>query len=311
MPAGAVRVGAVDCGTNTLRLLIADVDPLAARPVRPVVREMRTVRLGEGIERTGEFAEPALRRTEVALAEYAALIERHGAGVLRMVATSASRDVRNTHRLVALVRAALGIDPEVISGDEEAELTFAGVRSGLELAGPSIVVDIGGGSTELIAGDSGGPRASMSTDVGVVRLTERHVHDDPPSAPQLGLVERDAGVALAPAFAAVGPLGRGALIGVAGTATTAAALARDLPSYDPALIHGSVTTYAEVQRVLQWSCSRDTAARVAHPAMHPGRAGVFPAGMVILDVVMRALGAAELVVSESDILDGIALSAAT
>ncbi|WP_153506467.1 Ppx/GppA phosphatase family protein [Cumulibacter manganitolerans] len=305
------RVAAIDCGTNTLRLLVADVDPSAPVPVRQVVREMRTVRLGEGIERTGEFAPAALERTEATMREYAAIIEAHGVpgpGVVRMVATSASRDVRNRDRLVEIARATVGVRPEVVSGDEEGRLTFAGVLSGLPVDEPTVVVDIGGGSTELITGSRAGVDGAVSTDIGVVRLSERHVHSDPPAGPELARVEADARAAVRAALAELRPVAGRPVVGVAGTATTAAAIAAGLDSYDPASIHGSRVSYPDVVRVLRWSCATDTAGRRAHPAMHPGRASVFPAGMVILDVVLRELAADALVVSESDILDGIALS---
>ncbi|WP_106849775.1 exopolyphosphatase [Blastococcus sp. Marseille-P5729] len=304
----ARRVAAIDCGTNTIRLLIADIAPETARPVREVVRQMRTVRLGEGIERTGEFAAAALERTRVALDEYAALIQQHAAQQVRMVATSASRDVRTRGQLIEIARSTVEVVPEVITGDEEGRLSFTGVLSGLRVPGPSIVVDIGGGSTELVAGSESGVRANVSTDIGVVRLTERHVRHDPPRADELARVAADAEAALRTAADVIGEVGGHRMIGVAGTATTAAALARDLSSYDPRLIHGATISYADVRRVLHWSTARDTAGRAAHPAMHPGRAPVFPAGMVILDCVMSMLQMSEMTVSESDILDGIALS---
>lgn len=304
------RVAAIDCGTNTIRLLIADISPASRTPVREVVREMRTVRLGEGIERTGEFAAAALERTHAALQEYATLIAAHEVAQVRMVATSASRDVSNRDRLVEIARSTVGVRPEVITGDEEGRLSFAGVLSGLAVPGPSMVVDIGGGSTELVAGTERGVRANVSMNIGVVRLTERHVRHDPPRSDELKRVAADAEAALSVAAERIGQSADHRIIGVAGTATTAAALARDLASYDPRVIHGATISYDDVVRVLEWSITRDTAGRAAHPAMHPGRAPVFPAGMVILDSVMRALEANEMTVSESDILDGIALSTA-
>ncbi|WP_134322844.1 Ppx/GppA phosphatase family protein [Cumulibacter soli] len=307
---GVRRVAAIDCGTNTLRLLIADVAPGTDRRVRQVLREMRTVRLGEGIDATGRFADAALRRTEATLREYAHLIADHEVAATRMVATSASRDAANREELIDLVNATVGVTPEVISGDQEGRLTFAGVLSGFELTEESIVIDIGGGSTELFIGDAAGVDQGISMNIGVVRLSERHVHSDPPLPAELALVADDVHRALADGLAQIPPLPHARVIAVAGTATTAAAIAHQLPGYDPSVIHGLRTSSAELRRVYDWASARDTAQRAAHPAMHPGRAGVFPAGMVILDSLLRELGADEMTVSESDILDGIALSIA-
>lgn len=307
---GERRVAAIDCGTNTLRLLIADVDPGSSRPVRQVRREMRTVRLGEGIEATGRFSAAALERAGRTLVEYAALIDRNEVQATRMVATSATRDAANRQDLFDLVAATVGVRPEVISGDLEGRLTFRGVLSGLVLDGSSTVVDIGGGSTEIFVGDADGVHRGVSMNIGVVRLTERHVHADPPLPAELARLERDVLDVLEGGLAELGPLPAGPVIGVAGTATTAAALAHRMPDYDPTQIHGLRTPYADLDRVREWACRVSTRARAAHPAMHPGRAGVFPAGMVILQTVLAAIGADELTVSESDILDGIALSIA-
>ncbi|MFV0533210.1 MAG: exopolyphosphatase [Cumulibacter sp.] len=307
---GVRRVAAIDCGTNTLRLLIADVAPDADRRVRQVLREMRTVRLGEGIDATGRFADAALRRTESTLQEYAQLIADHDVAVTRMVATSASRDAANREQLIDVVNATVGVTPEVISGDQEGRLTFAGVLSGLELAEESIVLDIGGGSTELFVGDATGVDQGISMDIGVVRLSERHVHSDPPLPSELALVADDVHHALMDGLGQIPPLPHARVIAVAGTATTAAAIAHQLPGYDPAVIHGMRTASVALRRVYDWASTRDTAQRAAHPAMHPGRAGVFPAGMVILGSILRTLGADDMTVSESDILDGIALSIA-
>lgn len=306
--AAARRVAALDCGTNTVRLLIADVDASGPAAVREVVRELRTVRLGEGIERTGRFGTQALQRTDQALGEYAALIDEHGAEQIRMVATSASRDVSNSHELVDIVRTRIGIEPEVISGDAEGRLTFSGVLSGLSMDAPCLVLDVGGGSTELIVGDRDGARRAVSMNLGVVRQSERHVHSDPPQDDELARVAQDTRAALAQVLPALGDARGLSVIGVAGTATTAAAIAHGLDSYDPALIHGSRTPMPELVGVREWTCRRTTAQRRDHPAMHPGRAAVFPAGMVILQTVLETLHADELIVSESDILDGVALS---
>lgn len=308
--AGARRVAAIDCGTNTLRLLIADVQPGSAAPVRQVLREMRTVRLGEGIEATGRFSAAALERTRKTLEEYAALIAAHEVSATRMVATSATRQAANREDLFDIVAATVAVPTEVISGDQEGRLTFRGVLSGLALRERTMVLDIGGGSTEIFIGDSDGIDRGISMDVGVVRLTERHVHNDPPLPDQLREVEQDVRDALQEAVARIGALEADTVIGVAGTATTAAALAHRMTSYQPNVIHGLRTPYTDLLEVREWACRTDTPTRAAHPAMHPGRAGVFPAGMVILQTVLASLGGPELTVSESDILDGIALSIA-
>lgn len=301
-------MAAIDCGTNTLRLLIADVEAVSPTPVRDVVRELRTVRLGEGIERTGRFSTQALQRTDQALGQYAALIESHGAEQIRMVATSASRDVSNRQELVDIVRARIGVEPEVISGEAEGRLTFSGVLSGLTMDAQCLVLDVGGGSTELIVGDRSGARQAVSMNLGVVRQTERHVRSDPPGDDELERIAHDTRAALAQALPVIGDPRGLSVIGVAGTATTAAAIAHGLDSYDPELIHASRTPLADVVGVREWACRRTTAQRRDHPAMHPGRAAVFPAGTVILQTVLETLHADELIVSESDILDGVALS---
>lgn len=309
-PGGLTRVAAIDCGTNTLRLLIADIDLESVNPVHQVLREMRTVRLGEGVEATGRFASTALARTREALIEYAAMIAEHDVQNTRMVATSATRDAANRSELFDIVASTVATRPEVISGDQEGRLTFRGVLSGLTLDGPSTVVDIGGGSTELFVGDASGVDRGVSMNIGVVRLTERHVRSDPPLRAELERIEQDVATAVREALVEINRPVTGPLIGVAGTATTAAALAHRMPGYDPKLIHGLRTPYGDLVEVADWAARVDTAARAAHPAMHPGRAGVFPAGMVILRTVMATLGADALTVSESDILDGIALSIA-
>jgi exopolyphosphatase/guanosine-5'-triphosphate,3'-diphosphate pyrophosphatase len=300
-----VRVASIDCGTNSIRLLIADVD---RDGLRDVVREMRIVRLGQGVDRTGRLAPEALERTRVALADYAAAIRDHGAERVRMVATSATRDAVNRDEFTGVVRAELGVDPEVITGREEAELSFAGAASALhEVNGPLLVADIGGGSTELVRGGDGHLR-SHSMDVGCVRMTERHLHDDPPTAAQVDATVADVRKAIEAARSDV-PLDEGAtFVGVAGTVTTIAAIARGLDRYDPQLIHRSVITAAQVAEVTDRLLRMTHAERAALPVMHPGRVDVIGGGAIVLRTLVEETGAESVIASEHDILDGIALS---
>jgi exopolyphosphatase/guanosine-5'-triphosphate,3'-diphosphate pyrophosphatase len=298
------RVAGIDCGTNSIRLLVADVtgDGLAE-----VLRTMRIVRLGEGVDRTGRLSPAAIDRTRVALEEYAATIASTGAERVRMVATSASRDAENAGDFRAMVRAVLGQDPEVITGDEEARLSFTGAVRGLPAEAPYLVVDIGGGSTEFVLGTDT-VEAARSVDIGCVRLTERHLHDDPPTAAQVAAAEADIRAAVALAREVV-PVERArTLIGLAGSVTTVTALALGLTAYDSERIHHARVTYDEVARVTGMLLRATRAERAALPVMHPGRVDVIGAGALVLRVLMEEVGATELVASEHDILDGIALS---
>jgi exopolyphosphatase/guanosine-5'-triphosphate,3'-diphosphate pyrophosphatase len=306
------RVAAIDCGTNSIRLLVADGGPTGLRDVH---REMRVVRLGEGVDRTGRLAPAAIERTRLALADYAATIRSLGATQVRMVATSASRDAENAGEFRAVVRQALGVEPEVITGLAEAELSFTGAVAGLPgVADPLLLADIGGGSTELVLGSptatSGSQRliAAHSMDVGCVRMTERHLRDDPPTEAQVQAALADLRVALRAAMADV-PVGEAAaFVGVAGTVTTIAALALDLPAYDPDAIHGSVIDYLQVSEVTDRLLKMRRDERAALPVMHPGRVDVIGGGALVLRTVMEAVGAREVIASEHDILDGIAMS---
>ncbi|MGI8760350.1 MAG: exopolyphosphatase [Jatrophihabitantaceae bacterium] len=302
------RVAGIDCGTNSIRLLIADP---ATCGVTDVVREMRIVRLGQGVDRTGRIADDALERTRVALADYAATIAGHGAERVRMVATSATRDAVNRADLVAMVRATVGVDPEVITGAQEAELSFTGALSGLPgLAGPLLVADIGGGSTELVLGGTatGAGLRSHSMDVGCVRMTERHLHDDPPTQAQSQATVQDLRAAIAVAAADV-PLDTGAtLVGVSGTVTTLAAIVLGLEHYDAAAIHGSVLSAEQIGEVTDRLLRMTHSERAALPVMHPGRVDVIGGGALVLRTLVEVIGTGEVVVSEHDILDGIVLS---
>ncbi|MGH8860196.1 MAG: exopolyphosphatase, partial [Jatrophihabitantaceae bacterium] len=236
-----MRVAAVDCGTNSLRLLIAE-------GTRTLHREMRIVRLGQGVDRTGVLAPEAIERTRVALADYAAVIAHHDVTRTRMVATSATRDAANRADFVAMVHATLGVEPEVITGLDEAALSYAGSVGTLPgLEGPVLLVDLGGGSTELVLGSN--PMRAHSMDVGSVRMTERHLRDDPPTAEQIDAAVADVRAALDNASHDV-PLDTGApLVGVAGTVTTIAAIALGLERYEPDVIHGAHIAAAQVADV--------------------------------------------------------------
>ncbi|MFF0190615.1 exopolyphosphatase [Streptomyces sp. NPDC005244] len=311
------RVAAVDCGTNSIRLLVADADPRTGELV-DLDRRMAIVRLGQGVDRTGRLAPEALERTFAACREYARVIKEHGAERLRFVATSASRDAENRDDFVRGVLDILGVEPEVISGDQEAEFSFTGATLELkgsdDLAKPYLVVDIGGGSTEFVVG-ADAVRAARSVDVGCVRMTERHlVRDggvtDPPTAEQIAAMRADIEAALDLAAETV-PLSEArTLVGLAGSVTTVSAIAQDLPAYDPAAIHHSRIPVERVREITEWLLRSTHAERAAVPSMHPGRVDVIGAGALVLLSIMERTGAREVVVSEHDILDGIAWSVA-
>jgi exopolyphosphatase/guanosine-5'-triphosphate,3'-diphosphate pyrophosphatase len=305
---GLGRVAAIDCGTNSIRLLVADA---AERRLVDVVRRMEIVRLGEGVDRTGRFSDAALARTFAALDDYAAQIRSLGAERVRMVATSATRDAANREAFVAGVRERLGVEPDVVSGDEEAALSFRGATADLLAAdaeAPYLVCDIGGGSTEFVLGDDGGPRAARSVDIGCVRMTERHLHDDPPTDDQVEAARADIEQALTSVAATVPVKEAASLIGLAGSVTTVTALALGLGSYDPERIHHAHVSASEVHAVTESLLGMTRADRAALPVMHPGRVDVIGAGALVLDTVLRWGGFAEVVASEHDILDGIAFS---
>jgi len=311
------RVAAIDCGTNSIRLLVADVDPETGELV-DLDRRMTIVRLGQGVDRTGRLAPEALERTFAACREYAAVIKEHGAERLRFVATSASRDAENRDEFVRGVLDILGVEPEVVSGDQEAELSFTGATRELagrdDLATPYLVVDIGGGSTEFVVGD-GRVRAARSVDIGCVRMTERHlVRDgvvlDPPGEERVAAVRADIEAALDLAEQSV-PLGEArTLVGLAGSVTTVSAIAQNLAAYDSEAIHHSRISYDRVREITETLLRSTHAERAAIPSMHPGRVDVIGAGALVLLSIMERIGASEVVVSEHDILDGIAYKVA-
>jgi exopolyphosphatase/guanosine-5'-triphosphate,3'-diphosphate pyrophosphatase len=305
------RVAAIDCGTNSVRLLIADLEPERAT-LTGLAREMRIVRLGEGVDQTGRLSPAALDRTMTALREYAELIAAARPAAVRMVATSATRDAANAAEFTTRVTELLGVSPEVISGDEEARLSFTGATR--ELAGTPFVVDaglvtdIGGGSTEFILGGPEGIGGARSVNIGCVRLTERHLHGDPPLPAEIAAATSDIDDALELVAAAVPVDQARNLVGLAGSVTTVAAIALGLTGYDSARIHHSRMTAARVHEIARELLAMTRAGRAAIPVMHPGRVDVIGAGALILDRIMTRFGFAEVLVSEHDILDGIAWS---
>jgi exopolyphosphatase/guanosine-5'-triphosphate,3'-diphosphate pyrophosphatase len=308
-----VRVAAIDCGTNSIRVLVADV---GGGTVSDVHREMRIVRLGQGVDATGRLAPDALERTRLALADYAAFARRAGAKRLRMVATSATRDAANREEFFAMVRRTLGADAEVITGDEEARLSFTGAVGGLDPAdGPFLIVDVGGGSTEVVLGHWDGVRADVtaarSVNIGCVRITERHLRGDPPTADEISAAEQFAAETLQQAFAGVPVEKARTWVGVAGTVTTLSAIAQQLPAYDPGRTHLSRLSMQQVRATAEHLLASTHQQRAANPVIHPGRVDVIAGGALIVRVLAEELhtraGISELVISEHDILDGIAL----
>jgi exopolyphosphatase / guanosine-5'-triphosphate,3'-diphosphate pyrophosphatase len=318
------RVAAIDCGTNSIRLLIADIDtersggapngvPSLPMALRDITRQMKIVRLGEGVDRTGRLSPAALDRTIGALRDYADLIVQLSADAVRMVATSATRDAENSQEFTSRVKEVLGVAPEVVTGQEEAALSFTGATR--ELAGrddtgtgavpPYLVTDIGGGSTEFVLGDTGQVIAARSVDIGCVRMTERHLHADPPTAREVAAATADIDAALD----LVGSMsGAKTLVGLAGSVTTVAGIALGLAEYDSARIHHSRVSAGQVDAIASQLLRQTRAQRAAIGVMHPGRVDVIGAGALILARIMARFGFAEVLASEHDILDGIAWS---
>jgi exopolyphosphatase/guanosine-5'-triphosphate,3'-diphosphate pyrophosphatase len=302
-----MRVAAIDCGTNSIRLLIADID---GNNFREVVRDMEIVRLGQGVDETGQFHPDAIVRTLTAVDKFAAEIAKRGVEKIRFCATSATRDATNRHLFVDGVRERLGIELEVISGDEEAALSFAGAIKDLDPSnGPFLVVDIGGGSTEFVFGTSR-VEAARSVNIGCVRMTERHFASDPATAEQIESARTDIQAAIAQAAAVVPITKAKTLVAVAGTATTVAAAALELPEYDRYAIHLSRISAQQTHNAASMFATSTREQRLALGYMHPGRVDVIAAGSLVLSEIMKATGASEFVASESDILDGMAFSLA-
>jgi exopolyphosphatase / guanosine-5'-triphosphate,3'-diphosphate pyrophosphatase len=313
------RVAAIDCGTNSIRLLVADVTARDDGSVwlRDVHREMRVVRLGQGVDATGRLAPEALARTRAALADYAAVAVRKGVERARMVATSATRDAANRDEFFEMTAAVLGTPAEVISGDEEARLSFVGAVAELEPEdGPFLVADVGGGSTELVLGTWDGRKADVtaarSVDIGCVRLTERCLHGDPPTAGEVATAVQVTTDVLAEAFDVVPVRQASTFIGVAGTVTTLSAVAMGLSEYDPDVLHLSRMSLEQIRQASGTLVGMTKAQRAAVGSMHPGRVDVIGGGAIVVRTLAEQLaaraGITEMVVSEHDILDGIALS---
>jgi exopolyphosphatase / guanosine-5'-triphosphate,3'-diphosphate pyrophosphatase len=302
------RVAAVDCGTNSIRMLIADIDT-ERTAATDIAREMRIVRLGEGVDRTGRLSPAALDRTIGALREYADLIARASPAAVRMVATSATRDAENAQEFVDRVKEVLGVAPEVVTGDEEARLSFIGATRELtDTPAPYLVTDIGGGSTEFVQGGAEGVSGGRSVDIGCVRMTERHLHGDPPTEAEIAAATADIDSALELVAASIPAQRAGTLVGLAGSVTTVAGIALGLASYDPVLIHHSRVPAARVHEIAMGLLGQTRARRAAIGVMHPGRVDVIGAGALVLDRIMIRFGFPEVLVSEHDILDGIAWS---
>jgi exopolyphosphatase/guanosine-5'-triphosphate,3'-diphosphate pyrophosphatase len=301
----AMRVAAIDCGTNSIRLLIADIE---GTTFREVLRTMEIVRLGQGVDKTGEFHPDAITRTLAAVDLFAVEIARKGVQKIRFCATSATRDATNRHLFIDGVKERLGIEPEVISGEEEAALSFAGAIQDLpQEDGPFLVVDIGGGSTEFVYGQSS-VEFAKSVNIGCVRMSERHFTQDPAGAQEIEDARSDIQEAIKVAASIVPITKAKTLIAVAGTATTVAAAALELGEYDPHSIHlsriSAEKTHIASQRFLKMTREE----RLALGYMHPGRVDVIAAGSLVLSEIMKATGAQEFIACESDILDGMAWS---
>ena len=301
------RVAVVDIGTNSTRLLVADVEHGA---VAELERESIVTRLGAGLERTGELGEEAQARVVAALERYATAIERQGAAVRVAVLTSAVRDARNGARFAAAVRDRFGLDGRTLSGAEEARLSYRGAAAGRAAGGPLLVIDIGGGSTELIVGADGAVAFHVSTQVGVVRHTERHLHGDPPAPGEIEALARD----VRPTFEAAVPArareGVRAVVAVAGTATSCAAIDLGLEPYDPARVEGHALSRARLEAIGGRLAALPLAERRAVPGLHPDRAPTIVAGVTVLLEVLGTFGLDGVEVSEHDILWGVALEEA-
>ena len=314
-PSASRRVGAVDCGTNSIRLLVADVGDDGL--LTDVVRRTRIVRLGQGIDRTGVIATDAMARTLEAARDYAEECRSLGTDSVRFVATSASRDARNAGEFVDGVRAAFGaydVVPEVVSGDEEARLSFTGATGDLRrvgVDGPYLVVDLGGGSTELVRGVDD-VEAGRSVDVGSVRLTERHRPSDPPTEAEVAAARADVEAALDVVEETVRLDGIATVVGLAGSITTVTAHALGLAQYDRSAIHHARLPVQRHREACASLLAMTRADRAALPYMAAGREDVIGAGAVVWDAVLARVVSrspeAAVVTSEHDILDGIALS---
>ena len=300
-----MRVAAIDCGTNSIRLLIADIDGAHFREIH---REMEIVRLGQGVDKTGQFHPDAILRTLAAVDKFAIEIAKRGVEKIRFCATSATRDATNRELFIDGVRERLGIAPEVIPGEVEAALSFQGATRDFPATdGPFLVIDIGGGSTEFVFGTTT-VEFAKSMNIGCVRMTERHFTGGDADPGQIAAAIEDIDEAIAQAAKIVPITKSRTLIAVAGTATTVAAAALELSAYDRYSIHLSRISAEKVHAVSKAFLSMKREDREALVYMHPGRVDVIGAGSLVLSRIMLATGATEFVASESDILDGMAWS---
>ena len=300
-----MRVAAIDCGTNSIRLLIADID---GGNFREITRIMEVVRLGQGVDKTGEFHPDAIARTLAAVDLFAAEIAKRGVEKVRFCATSATRDATNRALFIDGVKERLGIEPEVIAGEVEAALSFQGATKDFDKSeGPFLVIDIGGGSTEFVFGTDL-VEAARSMNIGCVRMSERHFTGDQPDPGQIASAIEDIDEAIRQAAKSVPITQAKTVIMVAGTATTVAAAALELTSYDRYAIHLARISSQRAHEISRELLRETRDQRAAHGYMHPGRVDVIGAGSLVLDRIMAATGAKEFVASESDILDGMAWS---
>jgi len=299
------QVAVIDCGTNSIRLLVAEI---SGSTFKEVIRTMEIVRLGQGVDENKAFHPDAINRTLLAVKSFKEIIDRNKVDKIRFCATSATRDAMNRNLFIDGVRDILNVQVEVIPGEEEAALSFTGATYQLDQgAGPFLVVDIGGGSTEFVYGDKK-VISAKSVNIGCVRMSERHLTNQPPTMDQIASAIVDIDIAITQAAVSVPINSAKSLIAVAGTATTVAAAALDLSKYDRDLIHLSKISADKVHKVAQMFQSMNKSEISALPYMHEGRVDVITAGSLVLSRVMAATGAAEFVASESDILDGMAFS---
>jgi exopolyphosphatase / guanosine-5'-triphosphate,3'-diphosphate pyrophosphatase len=303
-----LRIAGIDCGTNSIRLLINDFSQ-DNNQMHEIVREMRIVRLGEGVDKNKRFSEAALKRTFEAIDEYAQLISENKVDKIRFVATSATRDAENKEEFFSGVRARLNIEAEVITGEVEAALSFMGATKSLaaNYPPPYLIIDLGGGSTELVLGDKS-PIAAYSMDVGCVRMTERHSPGGNPTVEQIKSIREDVANQLIKAKQVVAVDTANTVIGVAGTVTTVAAHVLNISSYDPDLLHGAEITSDSITKTAEDFARLSFAERGKLPYMHPGRVEVITAGSIVLDEVVKGINAKRIIASERDILDGVTWS---
>jgi exopolyphosphatase/guanosine-5'-triphosphate,3'-diphosphate pyrophosphatase len=299
------QVAVIDCGTNSIRLLIAET---SGSTIKEVIRTMEIVRLGQGVDENKAFHPDAINRTLLAVKSFKEIIDRNNVDKIRFCATSATRDASNRNIFIDGVRDILNIQVEVIPGEEEAALSFTGATYQLDQgSGPFLVVDIGGGSTEFVFGDKK-VISAKSVNIGCVRMSERHLTNQPPTMDQIASAIVDIDIAITQAAVSVPINSAKSLIAVAGTATTVAAAALDLSKYDRDLIHLAKISADKVHKVAQMFQSMNKSEISALPYMHEGRVDVITAGSLVLSRVMAATGATEFVASETDILDGMAFS---